>query len=68
MLKLIIEFYNMGLSALSKDIDTEKIVSLPVREKIGRFKYVPENETDEKYKQIKAEIGEELKKLSERGE
>ena len=46
----------------------DSIVSLPVREKIGRFKYIPEDQIDEKYNEIKAEIASELKEAAERGE
>lgn len=68
MMKLIMEFYEKSLSALTDELKVESIVSLPVREKIGRFKYIPEDQIDEKYAEIKSELSAELKELSERGE
>lgn len=68
MMKLIMEFYEKCLSAISSEISVEKIAALPVREKIGRFKYVPEENLDEKYLEIKNEIHIQLKDLAERGE
>ena len=68
MMKLIMEFYEKSLSVLTDELKVDSIVSLPVREKIGRFKYIPEDQIDEKYNEIKAEITSELKELAERGE
>ncbi len=62
MMKLILLFYDTATQAIEKGSSVEKIVSLPVREKIGRFKYVPEEETDKKYSEITEEV---LKEISE---
>ena len=68
MMKLIMEFYEKSLSTLSQDTDIDKIIALPVRERIGRFKYIPEEGIDEAYTEIKNEIHIQLKELTERGE
>lgn len=60
MLKLIIDYYKLSLAALEKSIALEDILNIPVREKMGRSKYVPEEniaELDEIYKDMKAQIG-----------
>ncbi len=44
MLKLIYEFYRLANQALEKDVDYSVIMNLAVREKIGRAKYVSEDE------------------------
>ncbi len=44
MLKLIYEFHRLANQALEKDVDYSVIMNLAVREKIGRAKYVPEDE------------------------
>ena len=67
-MKLIMEFYDKCLSVLTADISVDKMVALPVRERIGRFKYIPEESIDESYAEIKNEIHKELKELAERGE
>lgn len=43
MLKLIYDFYRLGNEALEKDVDYDDIINLPVREKIGRAKYISED-------------------------
>ncbi len=68
MMKLIMEFYNKCLSVLTADISVDSMIALPVRERIGRFKYIPEEETKESYAEIKSEIKLQLKELAERGE
>ncbi len=42
MLKLIITYYQEGLKALEKGLSLRDILSIPSREKIGRAKYIPE--------------------------
>ena len=44
ILKLIYDFHRLALSALDKDADFNDIINLPVREKIGRAKYIPEKD------------------------
>ncbi len=68
MMKLITEFYEKCLSAITAEISVDDIVALPVREKIGRFKYIPEESIDDNYAEIKNEIHVQLKELAERGE
>ena len=65
MMRLVVAFYDQAGEALEDGGDIEKIVNMPVREEIGRFKYVAEDETDAEYDEIllhlKAQI-EEAKK------
>lgn len=68
MMKLIMSFYEKCLETLTSDTDIDGLVSLPVREKIGRFKYIAEDMIEEKFVEIKNEIAIQLKSLSERGE
>ena len=68
MMKLIMEFYDKCLAALSENATVDAMIALPVRERIGRFKYIPEEETKESYAEIKSEIKLQLKELAERGE
>ena len=44
MMKLILDCYSLGLDALKKDVELSDILALPVREQIGRAKYIPESE------------------------
>lgn len=66
MMRLILGYYDMCSEALSKDAPIETLVSLPVREKIGRFKYVREEDIDAEYdsvtNQLKKEVNSALRK------
>ena len=62
ILKLIYNFHRLSQDALSKDVDYADIINLEVREKIGRAKYIPENEIY-KLDLIDGEITETLKSL-----
>ena len=57
MMRLILSFYDVANEALKKGMDINELIQLPVRESIGRFKYVPD-------KSIKKEYQELLNKLS----
>ena len=66
MMKLILGFNDEALDALAKGADIEEVAELPVREKIGRFKYVEEKNTDSEYDKLYVEISEELHRLLEK--
>ena len=61
MMKLVLHFYDGSLDALKKGADIEKLVSIPSRESIGRFKYVHENDIEDTYKTVCAAIDSEIK-------
>lgn len=52
MMKLVLEFYDVCSEALSKGGDIEKLVAVPVRENIGRFKYVEEDNIGDEYEAV----------------
>ena len=59
LLRLILEFDKQGRDQLDKNVDIEDIIELPVRDKIGRAKYIPEDriaEFDDIFKEIKSEM------------
>ena len=56
MMELILAFYDKSAEGLDKGAAIEKIVSMPSRERIGRFKYTPENNIDSEYTEILAEL------------
>ena len=61
MMKLVTEFYDESLDALGKSADIEDIVKLPVRESIGRFKYIHEDNIDDEYAAVSAALKKQLK-------
>ncbi len=62
MMELILAFYDRSLTALNKGASIEKIVSMPSRERIGRFKYTPENNIDSEYTEILEELDSDIDK------
>ena len=60
MMKLVCEYYEKAFQALENGADILFVSSLKVREKIGRFKYVKEEEIQEEYDNIIALLSEEL--------
>lgn len=61
MMKLVIKYYDESLEALSAGADINDIVALPVREAIGRFKYVEEKDVDAQFKQVSDKLASELR-------
>ena len=49
---LILSFYDICQQALEKGANIEKLVSMEVREPIGRFKYTAEDQVDARYNEI----------------
>ena len=67
LLKLILAYYDKSLAALEKDASFSKLAALPVREDIGRFKYVPEDEAKARYDQLMATLDAQVGALTEGG-
>ena len=60
MMKLVMSFYNKSVKALADGADMNKLIVMPVREAIGRFKYTPEDQVESKYKEITDELDSEI--------
>ncbi len=60
MMKLILEFHQQANDALKKGTDIKNILNLPVREKIGRYKYTPNEDIEKVYLETECEIAMEL--------
>ena len=52
MMVLVNEFFDRATDALKDGASLQKLISMPVREQIGRFKYVTEDKLDEEFKQV----------------
>ncbi len=63
MLKAILKWYEEGKVALSNNVSYFKIINMNVLSLIGRMKYIPENEFDEKIQSIYLEIDKEYDSL-----
>ena len=56
MMELVIGFYEQSNEALNNGADVEKLIKMPVREAIGRFKYTHENDLDEEFDRINDQL------------
>lgn len=67
ILGLILKWGELGEKALAAGALLSKISALPVREEIGRAKYVPENEISEKFATIAQNLESQMSALYEEG-
>ena len=56
MMILVNAFYDRASEALTRGADLRKLISMPVREQIGRFKYVREDALDEEFGKTDEEL------------
>ena len=68
MMRAILAYYDKAKEALVNGADIEMLVNLPVRERIGRYKYVPEDKVRDEFESIKALLDSEIKDVLERSE
>lgn len=68
MMRIILTYYDRALDALKKGANIEMLVNLPIRERIGRFKYEQEDKINEEYDSIAAQLDIEIKDVLERSE
>jgi len=65
MIKAILTYFDLSTEALNEGAPINELLSLPVRERIGRFKYCKESEIDKEYDaiilQLKSEIASSMK-------
>ncbi len=67
MLKLIMTWYEKGQAALEQYVPFGKIIAMPVLEAIGRVKYTPEEECQERFAAIFQQMEEEYLAMTEGG-
>ena len=68
MMKLVLDYYSESVGALERGVSVEKLVSLPVRERIGRFKYMPADRMEQEYKDIIQTMKKEIQSLEQKEE
>ena len=56
MMKLVMAFYEQAVAAPAEGASLQKLISMPVREQIGRFKYTHEDQLDSAYEEVKKEL------------
>lgn len=68
MMRSILCYYDKANEALNKGADIEMLVNLPVRERIGRYKYVEESKIDDEFERIQSQLDSDIKDALERSE
>jgi len=63
MLRIIIHFHNLGIKALEEGVSLEDIISLEVRERISKMKFISE-EGEESVQDVFIQIDEKFKELT----
>ena len=56
MMKLVLYYYDAAIDAIDEGVNVVKLIDLPVRERIGRIKYVPEDRVDLEANEIMQEL------------
>ncbi|PKM84611.1 MAG: V-type ATP synthase subunit A [Firmicutes bacterium HGW-Firmicutes-11] len=67
LLRLILEYYRQGSDAIEKGADYHPLVNLPIRETIGRFKYIEEKDVDAEYDRVLEELTKNISDLVNEG-
>ena len=68
MMRLVNAFYERSRDALDKGASLNRLISMPVREQIGRFKYVTEDALDESYAKVEEELNAQIAEALRKGE
>ena len=67
MLQLILTFQEKGQQALDAGANLSDVLGLPVRDRIGRAKYIPENEVKVQFEKIESDLSSQTAALIDQG-
>ena len=68
LMELVLNYYDLSLQSLRNGVSIEELVKLPIREKIGRFKYISKDQVDKEYEEILMTLNKELNDLIQKEE
>lgn len=63
MMELVLAFYEECKKALEQGVSVQGLIKMAVREKIGRFKYVENDQIETEYEAVKEELAREISSL-----
>ena len=66
LMQLVMAYYEESLAALNEGVQIRDLIMMNVRERIGRYKYTPEDAIEEEYQKVYRELKEEIALLSRR--
>jgi len=68
MMELMLHFFDYATEALGKGADVEELVKLPIREKIGRYKYITDDKVAKEYDDILTALSREIEAVIKKEE
>lgn len=68
MMELVLKYFDIASEALDKGAEVDGLVKLPVREKIGRFKYIAGDKIEKEYDEILISLQREIDELTQKEE
>ena len=68
MMRAILSYYDKAREALSNGANIEMLVNIPVRERIGRYKYEPEDKIQAEFESIEAQLDAEISDVLKRSD
>ena len=68
MMRAILSYYDKAREALGKGANIEMLVNIPVRERIGRFKYEPEDKIQAEFESIESQLDAEISDVLKRSD
>jgi V/A-type H+-transporting ATPase subunit A len=68
MMELVLAYYDKTTAALSKGANLDAMINMPIRERIGRFKYVREDEIDTAFDDIVYNLDKDIDAIIMRGD
>ena len=68
MMQLVMAFYDKSVAALDKGAQLNLLINMPIRERIGRFKYVHEDEIDQNYQDILHNLDVDIDNIIKKGD
>ena len=60
MMSLVLAFYEESRKALDEGTSIQELLKMPIRERIGRFKYTTEDKIEEEYQAISGELARQI--------
>ena len=67
MMVLVNEFFDRATDALKDGASLQKLISMPVREQIGRFKYTKAEDVEKEYQAVLDELAKEVADAAGKG-
>ncbi len=68
MMQLVMAFYDKSIAALPKGAKLDLLINMPIRERIGRFKYVKENEVETVFEDILHNLDIDIDQIIKKGD